>query len=222
MIKAILCDLFETLITESSTRPPAVSSLASRLECEGEAFRAHWKRLRPAVLVGRLSFGEAIREITATLGRPVDDLTLDRLRGERVRVKAAAFERIEPDILFTLDHLRSRGIRLAVVSNCFAEDVTAWRTSVLARRFDCTVFSFAVGKAKPDPEIYREATRRLAIDAADAWFIGDGGNQELHGAERTGLRTSRALWFLRRWPHFRDDAPASSDLGTVTDILNQI
>lgn len=39
MVKAVLLDVFETLITESRTRPPGVSSLAPALGCEHEAFR---------------------------------------------------------------------------------------------------------------------------------------------------------------------------------------
>jgi putative hydrolase of the HAD superfamily len=59
--------------------------------------------------------------------------------------------------------------------------------------------------AKPDPAIYIEATRRLQVDACHTWFIGDGGSDELTGAMQAGLRAFRALWFLRRWPHVREE-----------------
>src|SRR5919112_2830023 len=212
MVRAVLFDLFETLITESRTRPPGVSSLASELGCEREAFRRHWKALRPTVLIGRLSFRQALKDITTRLGNPAQDARLQHLCDERVRTKAQPFEEIEQPLLAMLDYLRSRDIRLGVVSNCFAEDVTAWPNCSLATRFDCTVFSFQVGSAKPDPEIYRTATRRLRVDVSETWFIGDGGDDELSGAAQAGMRACRGLWFLRRWPHFVNEAPSEPGL----------
>lgn len=222
MVKAVLFDLFETLITESSTRPPGVSSLAPALGCERDAFRRQWKALRPAVTIGRLSFRQALSDITTRLGSPADDLNLQHLSDERVRTKAAPFEQIEPEVLAMIDYFRSRGIRLGVISNCFAEDVAAWPRSPLASRFDCTVFSFEVGLTKPDPEIYREATRRLQVDVSHTWYIGDGGHEELSGAEQAGLRPFRALWFLRRWPHFGEEAGSIANVATVGEIVSLV
>ena len=219
-MKAIVFDLFETLITESGTRPPGVSSLAPALGCEREAFRSHWKTLRPAVKIGRLSFRQALGEITTRLGAPTDDLTLQRLCEQRVRTKTEPFEQLEPQIVAMLDDLRNRGLRLGVVSNCCAEDVAAWPHSPLASRFDCTVFSYEIGLAKPDPEIYREATRRLQADVSQTWFIGDGGDEELSGAELAGLRPFRATWFLKRWPHYREEPGPFANVATVEEIAD--
>ena len=75
------------------------------------------------------------------------------------------------------------------------EDVTAWPTCVLAEWFDAALFSFEIGLAKPDPAIYLEAVECLGAEPADALFIGDGGDDELAGAERAGLRAVQATWF---------------------------
>jgi HAD superfamily hydrolase (TIGR01509 family) len=220
MVRAVLFDLFETLITESGTRPPGVSSRASELGCEREAFRNHWKSLRPAVTIGRLSFRQALSDITTMLGSPADEMTLRRLCDERARTKARPFEQIEDQVLVTIDRLRNRGVRLGVVSNGFAEDVAAWPTCALAARFDCTIFSCEIGLAKPDPEIYREATRRLGVDASETWFIGDGSDEELRGAERAGMRAFKALWFLRRWPHYSGEDRSEPSLCAIEEIAD--
>ena len=203
MVRAVLFDLFETLVTESRTRPSGVSSLAPDLRCERAAFRRQWQALRPAVQIGRVSFGQALRDITTALGGHADDATLQRICDERVRAKAKPLAHVEHEILMMLDYLRGRDVRLGVVSNCFAEDVAAWSQCSLACYFGCTVFSFEVGVAKPNPEIYAEATRRLGVAVSDTWFVGDGAQEELSGAEQAGLRAFRALWFLRRWPTSR-------------------
>jgi HAD superfamily hydrolase (TIGR01509 family) len=93
------------------------------------------------------------------LGVPV---TVDQLLG------ALAFTPY-PDVRPALERWRARGLRLVVVSN--------WDASLpetLARldlRFDGVVTSAAVGAAKPDPAIVREA---LALaGTTDALLVGD-------------------------------------------------
>ncbi|HEY8030652.1 MAG TPA: HAD family hydrolase, partial [Gaiellaceae bacterium] len=49
-------------------------------------------------------------------------------------------------------------------------------------------FSSAVGLRKPDPQIYRLACERLGVEPHESVFVGDGGNDELAGAERVGMR----------------------------------
>ena len=222
MIRAVLFDLFETLVTESATRPAGVSSLAVEFGCERKAFRSEWKAVRSAVTVGRLSFGQALSDVAAKLGGQVEEATVQRLCEERTRTKAQAFAHIEHQVLAMLDHLRGRNLRLGIVSNCCAEDVAAWPHCSLAQRFDCTVFSFEVGLEKPDPRIYAEAVRRLGGDVSQTWFIGDGGSDELSGARQAGLRAFKALWFLRRWPHFREEPCAAASFATVAEVVSLV
>jgi HAD superfamily hydrolase (TIGR01509 family) len=222
MVRAVLFDLFETLITESRTQPAGVSSLGPHLGCEREAFRREWKALRPAVMIGRVSFRQALSDIAIRLGSHVGNATLQRVCDERIRIKEEPLTQIEPPVLMMLDHLRNRDLRLGIVSNCFAEDVAAWPTCSLASRFDCTVFSFEVGLAKPDPEIYVEATRRLRVDVSEAWFIGDGAHEELSGAEQAGLRAFRALWFLKRWPHFAEEACSTASVASFDNFVSLV
>jgi FMN phosphatase YigB (HAD superfamily) len=222
MLRAVVFDLFETLVTESGTRPPGVSSLAPALGCERQSFRKEWKALRPAVMAGRVSFRQALRDITASLGRPADDSVLQRICDDRVRIKGEPFAHLEPEILAMLERLGRRDVRLAVLSNCCAEDVAAWPRSALASYFHCTVFSFEAGLAKPDPEIYREAIRRLRVDVSEAWYIGDGADDELSGAEGAGLRALRALWFLKRWPHFREEPCAVPSVARIDDFASLV
>lgn len=221
MVEGVLFDLFETLITESETRPVGVSSLGPRLGLEPVAFREQWKLRRAAVTLGRLSFVQAVAEIGVALGSRVDAQHLEALRRERVSSKAAPLARTEASILRLLDELRLRGTRIGVVSNCFAEDVATWSESLLARRVHCAVFSFDVGLAKPDPAIYREAVRRLRINAAATVFIGDGADDELTGATHAGLRAFKALWFLGRWPHFQRDE-REAGLRCVEDVTRLV
>jgi FMN phosphatase YigB (HAD superfamily) len=169
---------------------------------------------------GRLPFAQALRDIATGLGGRADDGTLQGICDARKRTKAEPFARIERPVLTMIDHLRRRGLGLGTISNCVAEDVTGWPTSPLASRFDCAVFSFEIGAAKPDPAVYIEAITRLGVDASEAWFVGDGGDEELPGASQVGLRPFKALWFLKRWPHFREQPCSAPTLETVEELID--
>jgi putative hydrolase of the HAD superfamily len=142
-----------------------------------------------------VSFADALRHVGATLGRTLDFTVVHSLCEERRLEKAAVFERFDPEAIAMLRELRDRGLKLAVVSNCFPKDVEAWPRCSGAQWFDTSVFSFDVGAAKPEPQIYLEAVQRLGIESAEAVFVGDGGDDELLGAERAGLRAAQATWY---------------------------
>jgi FMN phosphatase YigB (HAD superfamily) len=163
MVKAVLFDLFETLVTESWTQPTRASSVGDALGLEGEAFRVEWKARRPRVVLGRLSFGDALTEISRTLIGSVDTAAVERVCEQRIREKAIAFAATDEEVSALISQLRGQRLSLAVVSNCFAEDVSAWPTWPLAREFQCSVFSFEARVAKPDPEIYLKATAHWAL-----------------------------------------------------------
>lgn len=223
MVEAVLFDLFETLITESETRPPGASSLGSRLGFEPVEFRLEWERRRPAITLGCLSFVDAVAEIGIALGSPVDPSQLEELRNARLRMKAAPLEKIEASVIELLDELLHRGKRIGVVSNCFAEDVATWPESLLAKRVHSAVFSFEVRLAKPDPAIYREAIRRLGATPEATVFIGDGADNELTGATEAGLHAFQALWFLARWNESRRDEDCSGwGLPTPGDVVRVV
>jgi HAD superfamily hydrolase (TIGR01509 family) len=219
MIRAVLFDLFETLITERGVGMPRASSLGCQLGFNGAAFRSEWRTRRHAVILGRRTFREALLEIAARLGREINRRELDRVCHERIRAKAVVLARVEPRVLAVLGALRSRGLHLGLVSNCFAEDVTAWSESAAGRLFDCAVFSFEVGVAKPTPEIYLEAITRLGVSPDNTAFVGDGMDDELAGASSVGLRTFQARWFVRSQSNRSPGGVLIPGLQSIEDVL---
>jgi putative hydrolase of the HAD superfamily len=195
MIDAVVFDLFETLVTESNFPMTRASALGERLGLDRDAFRAEWRLRRPRVMVGQLSFPDALAEISRVLTDRVDRRAIALLREQRVREKAAVFAHISDDIVALLDGLAEHGIAVGVISNCFEEDVLAWTHCPLAPRCRCVLFSFVEKRAKPDPEIYRRAVRELGVRPETTLFVGDGANDELAGARLAGLRSLRAAWF---------------------------
>jgi putative hydrolase of the HAD superfamily len=218
VIQGVLFDLFETLVTESSASVRRASGLASQLSVNEDGYRQHWKSRRLDVVLGRSTFRDTLGEITRALGRTPDEKLLDDLRAERISQKAALLRDVEPDVLATVKGLRAQGLRLALVTNSFAEDVAGWNSSPLQPYFDVALFSCVVGLAKPDSRIYLLACRNLSVAPAHTLFFGDGADDELDGARRAGLQACQALWFLagRQHPAF---APEDRGLWRPSDVV---
>jgi putative hydrolase of the HAD superfamily len=197
MIGAVLFDLFETLVTESHYAPTRASSLGPALGLDPAAYKPQWKARRPLVVLGRLSFADALTEISRALIGRVNEDAVRHACEQRLREKVAAFALRDHDVEHMIRELRARSIRLGVISNGFAEDVHPWPTWPLASEFECRVFSCEAGLAKPDPEIYRKAMRELGVEPATTVYVGDGGDDELAGAKQAGLRAFRAAWFSK-------------------------
>jgi putative hydrolase of the HAD superfamily len=208
MIAAVLFDLYETLITESGSHPTRASTLAMRLGLEESAYRPEWRKRRPSIVRGEVSLADALSDISRSLNGRADPATIQGICDQRVEEKADAYARVDNHVAALVTALVRRGIRLAVVSNGFTEDVVGWPGCPLAPHFECNVFSCAERVSKPDPEIYLRAIHRFGVEAAAAVYIGDGADNELAGAEQAGIRAGRAAWFVPRapqsgtWPEF--------------------
>ncbi len=196
MITAVLFDLFETLITESGIQPTRASSLASALGLEKDAYRKEWKMRRPSVVRGQMSFAEALTEISHRLVGRVDQVAIQGICQQRIREKSVVYAQIHDEVTELVTTLTRRGVGLAVISNGFEEDAIGWSHCSLAAEIRCTLFSYAERIAKPDSEIYQRALVRLGVEPTTTVYIGDGGDGELAGAERAGLRAYRAAWFV--------------------------
>ena len=218
MITAVLFDLFETLITESGIQPTRASSLATVLGLENDAYRKEWKARRSCVVRGQMSFAEALTEISHALIGKVDQAAIQGICRQRTREKAMAYAQIHNEVAALVTSLARRDVALAVISNGFEEDVLGWSHCSLAHQFRCAVFSCAERIAKPDPEIYQRAVRRLGVNPATTVYIGDGGDDELLGAEHAGVRAYRAAWFVRKSPQ----KATWAELIEPKDVLNLV
>lgn len=122
-----------------------------------------------------------IRSVDA--GKPIDVAIEERSRefpehAHLVREwKAGWPEMLRGEIAGTvaiLDELRSRGRRVAALSN-FSAESWPWATArfPFLGRFEGVVISGEVGVAKPDPAIYRIAIERLALEPERTLFVDD-------------------------------------------------
>jgi putative hydrolase of the HAD superfamily len=98
----------------------------------------------------------------------------------------------DPDVAPLFAGLRQRGIKVGVLSN------TIWSREYHERVFardgvlgllDGAVYSSEIGHAKPHREAFRAAMHAVGVaDPARCVYVGDRPYEDVHGAQRAGLR----------------------------------
>lgn len=203
MIRAVIFDLYETLITvfDPDWEPPK-RSLADRLGIPEEGFQKPFSRLIDEWETGRIGdFEELLNRVCEESGREVPASVVADLVRERSAEFSVRFDKIDPAIVEMIQKIKSMGLRVGVVTNVANLDLAGWSKSELSPLIEHVVPSFEVGVMKPDPLIYRRGLEALQVEADDTLYVGDGGNDELSGADRIGMTPFWATWFLERWPH---------------------
>jgi putative hydrolase of the HAD superfamily len=98
----------------------------------------------------------------------------------------------DPQVLPLFTGLRERGIRVGVLSNTIwsreYHDGVFARDGVL-HLVDGAVYTSEIDWAKPHPEAFRAAARAAgATDPAACAYVGDRPYEDVHGAQRVGMR----------------------------------
>lgn len=97
-----------------------------------------------------------------------------------------------PGAMDTLEALRTRGIKLGLITN---GEALLQRSKIerfdLARHFDHIQIEEEFGHGKPDEIAYRHALEALDVEAADAWMVGDNLEWEVQAPQRLGIH---AVW----------------------------
>jgi len=128
----------------------------------------------------------AVRRGLARLGT-LDEALADHIANAFTELRRAEY-RLYPDALTTVDALRARGVKLALVTNGAAQFQRAKIERFdLAHRFDHIQIEGEFGLGKPEPDVYRHALERLGCAAGDAWMVGDNYEWEVEAPQKLGL-----------------------------------
>ncbi len=115
-------------------------------------------------------YADYLRVILQHLGvAPAATLLADLLRP----VPAAAWLETFPDVRGTLRELRSRGVRMAVVSDAWLDLPESHAELGIGEFFDAYAISRALGCCKPDPRMYHHASNALGLAPEQCLFVDD-------------------------------------------------
>jgi putative hydrolase of the HAD superfamily len=92
-----------------------------------------------------------------------------------------------PETLEVLDHLKTRGVKLGVISNFDSRVYTVMRSLEIFDFFDAITISSESGFAKPHPGIFEAAVRALGTPASEILLVGDSLHDDVEAATRAGL-----------------------------------
>ena len=195
MIRAFVSDMFETLITQYRSPHYFGADIAADLGLARSAFTAAWESTADARTVGAATLESVLEQIMRENGVWSPQL-LSEIAQKRRAAKERCFQTLDSGIMPALAEIRRRGIKRAIISNCFSEEAPAIRQSALAPMFDVITLSYEQHVQKPDPAIYERCISALGIPARECLYLGDGGSGELEAAQAAGMHPVQAGWYL--------------------------
>lgn len=196
MIKAVIFDMYETLITLYNSPNYFGPHMAADAGIPVEKFKEIWSPMEGERSIGEISL-EEILELILRKNNCYSDELLDKLVQKRIWAKAECFKHLDPEILLLLEKLKSNNIKIGLISNCFSEEAKLIRESVLFPYFDAAMLSYEQGVKKPDEEIYRRCMKELNVTPEESLYVGDGGSLELEAARDLGMIAIQAVWYLK-------------------------
>ena len=220
--RAIIFDLFETLITEWGHKKYTKNEMCSDLGIEREEFDLYWEEKEQERYLGKIDFVDSIRYVCEKCGIQIDDSILTAITDKRIKTKSTCFDYVDPEVFQLLSHLKSMGVKLAIVSNCSSEEVKVIKQSRIYEYFDQVILSYEVGLQKPDISIYKKAADLLGVAIDECVFVGDGGSNELVGARDAGMKAIQAKWYTNQHPHKRESMAGFLTAEEPLDVLQNI
>lgn len=196
MIKAVIFDMYETLVTLMDGKTYFGEEIADDLGIDRNDFLPMWRSTETDRSIGKLSLENVLTDIMKHFGCFSSE-KLNRVIQKRKERKAEVFEHLHAEIIPMLDELKKRSIRIGLISNCYSEEAEAIKESVLFSYFDAVCLSYDEGVQKPDREIFERCLERLALKPAECLYVGDGGSDELEAARGIGMETAQAVWYLK-------------------------
>lgn len=194
MIKAVIFDMFETLVSLFEGRTYFGEHIAADVGVDPVLFRKEWHTIEDARSIGTYTIEEGLEVVLKKLGVFTEE-----------KVKLAAQGRIDsltdtfngiPDATFEmLDELKKRNLKIGLITNTFSDERDFIRESRLFPYFDVALISYEQGICKPNPEMFSRMTDRLGLKADECLYVGDGGSRELYAARDAGMHPVQCTWF---------------------------
>ena len=196
MIRAVIFDMYETLITHYNCPLYFSVQMAADAGIPKEKFQPLWHASEYERTVGKVSFEEIIARILRENQCYTEEI-FKKIVDKRIATKEECFRHLHAEIIPMLSELKKRGILVGLISNCFSEEAAVIRKSVLFPYFNAICLSYEQGVCKPDEEIFYRCMNELAVKPEECIYVGDGGSYELEAASELGMKGMQAVWYFK-------------------------
>jgi HAD superfamily hydrolase (TIGR01509 family) len=173
---------------ELSRVGPAVEAVHSQLEAQGK---------NPGLVDPQALLTEYAEVLEAEFALPA-------VEAGRIFSAAGLDEhppKVNPELAGVVHALEARQVPVIAITNTARRGET-WRRFFREQagvNFDHILTSCEIGKAKPDSEIFHEASRRLGLAPEEILHVGDRWELDVEGAQRAGFG---AVLYRGLWPHY--------------------
>lgn len=222
MIKAVIFDMYETLITHYKSPLYFSEEMAQDAGITVDKFLPYWRQTEEDRWVGKLTFEDTITMILKRNNCYSDDV-LQKIVRKRMETKEEGFRHLHPEIIPMLEKLKDKHIKIGLISNCFSEEVVAIRKSILFPYFDQVYLSYEQKIQKPDHEIYQRCMRDFKVSSDECLYVGDGGSFELEAATELGMHARQATWYFQEGLQYQSKRnPNFRQFDTPLDVLRDV
>ena len=198
MIRAVIFDMFETLITHYHNKGPLYfgAEMAADAGIPEERFQSAWRLTENDRTVGKVTLEQVLRQILEE-NQCYSEEILNKIVKKRIATKEECFVHIHQEIIPMLKELKKLGVFVGLISNCFSEEAEVIRRSELFKYFDEVYLSYEQGIKQPDEEIYKRCVDNFHVKPEECVYVGDGGSNELEAARKLGMNAVQAVWYLK-------------------------
>lgn len=196
MIKAVIFDMFETLITFTECKPYFSPQIAVDVSMSTSEFQTMWRMSENDRTMGIVTVKEALEDVLKVSNCYSKEL-VDRICKKRIQCVKETFIHLHTLIIPMLEELKKQGTKIGLITNCYDDEAMIIRESVLYPYFDVVCFSCDEKMQKPDIKIFTKCLDKLGVHAKECLYIGDGGSNELETAQKVGMKAAQAVWYLK-------------------------
>ena len=222
MIKAVIFDMFETLVTLFAGSVYMGREIAQEIGLAEPKFREIWDTTDEDRTLGKRTLESVIEEVL-TVNNCYSEELFEKIITKRKRMIRESFEHIHPEIIPLFKWFKEQNIKIGLITNCFFEERDIIKDSVFFEYFDVMCMSCELGIKKPDIRIFQKCMKDLGLEPAECLYVGDGGSLELETAQAVGMHPLQAAWYLKdgtRQPVKRkaEFSQAESPLDVISEI----
>lgn len=196
MVKAVIFDMFEMLVTHFESPVYMGKQIADDIGITEKRFREIWDTTDDDRTLGKRSLEDVIEEILKVNDCYSIEL-FEKIITKRTLSKKECFEHIHPEIIPLFLKLKEMGMKIGLITNCYFEERDVIKNSIFYDYFDSICMSCEIGAKKPDVEIFQKCMNELDVVAEECIYVGDGGCFELETAKSLGMYPLQATWYLK-------------------------
>lgn len=196
-IKAVVFDMFETLITLFEGRIYFGENIAEDVGADPALFRKEWHATEHERSIGKYTIEEALELVLKKLG-VYSEANVKLAADKRKENLTDSFSGVPDESIALLQELKNRNIKVGLITNMFSDERDFVRHSNLMPYFDAALISYEEGLCKPDLALFEKMIQLLDVKPEECLYVGDGGSKELYAAREAGMHPIQCTWFHER------------------------